>query len=265
MFHKSVTVVPSSLNCLTRSGAVTLATVNTKTHLNLIVSKPDLTLSPAEAQQLRDLLIEAYPLEAPATTKFKAGDKVTYKAIVGYGARGMDGRKGVVESAQAGGWFMVKFVGGPFDSLIKVHENFLELQPATSTQHVGGFRIGDRVRRLQGSRKGEVFTVTEFNSSLTELKVDGMTGWRMPKYFEPVTEAVQAPAVPVTGRFIVAALEGTTYAPGSKPKVHLTNTAAEAEAQRLAKEIGGTYHVLKATFEASREKPVIPPVKTAKL
>ncbi|MBZ5864389.1 hypothetical protein LAG72_25020, partial [Escherichia coli] len=68
-----------------------------------------------------------------------------------------------------------------------------------------------------------------------------------------------------SGRFIVAKLEGARYLPGSNPKVHVTDIAAEAEALRLAKEHGGTYHVFKATYEASRDVPVIPPVKATKL
>jgi hypothetical protein len=82
--------------------------------------------------------------------------------------------------------------------------------------------------------------------------------------FELVSE-LPGNAGPVSGRFIVAALEGSTYAPNAKPYVHLTDVAANTEAERLAKEHGGTFHVFKATFEASREKPVIPPVKTTKL
>ncbi|WHO79736.1 hypothetical protein [Rhizobium leguminosarum] len=268
-FHKTVSVAASAHNC-NSVGEITLATLNADSYINLITSARSLTISPEEAKKLRDLLVEAYPLEAPAAaakpTKFKAGDKVTYKSIVGYGARGMDGRRGSIKEVLTNEWYMVQFTGGPFDNLIKVHSDYLVAQPVPS---VGGFKVGDRVRRLQGSSKGSVFTVTELNSSLTELQVDGMTGWRMPKYFELVTDATASAPEPLakvdTGRFLVVALEGANYAPGSKPKVHVTDFAARVEAERLARDVGGTYHVFRAVFEASREKPVIPPVKTTKL
>ncbi|MBY3320733.1 hypothetical protein [Rhizobium laguerreae] len=268
-FHKTVSVAASAHNC-NSVGEITLATLNADSYINLITSARSLTISPEEAKKLRDLLVEAYPLEAPAAatkpTKFKSGDKVTYKSIVGYGARGMDGRKGSIKEVLTNEWYMVNFTGGPFDNLIKVHSDYLVAQPVPS---VGGLKVGDRVRRLQGSSKGSVFTVTELNSSLTELKVDGMTGWRMPKYFELVTDAPASAPEPLakidTGRFLVVALEGANYVPGSKPKVHVTDFSARVEAERLARDVGGTYHVFRAVFEASREKPVIPPVKTTKL
>ncbi|UIL29710.1 hypothetical protein LZK75_11240 [Rhizobium leguminosarum] len=123
-FHKTVSVAASAHNC-NSVGEITLATLNADSYINLITSARSLTISPEEAKKLRDLLVEAYPLEAPAAatkpTKFKAGDKVTYKSIVGYGARGMDGRKGSIKEVLTNEWYMVNFTGGPFDNLIKVH------------------------------------------------------------------------------------------------------------------------------------------------
>ncbi|MBZ5882553.1 hypothetical protein LAX69_24665, partial [Escherichia coli] len=188
-----------------------------------------------EAKKLRDLLNETYPAEVAKLTKFKAGDKVTYKSIVGYGVRGLEGRKGSVKEVLANGWYNVSWTGGPFDSLIKVHEDYL-----IATVEPRKLQIGDRVRRTQGPKKGLIMTVTEKHPTyLDEIKVSGMVGWRSAKYFELVTtdpvEAVKA-AVPTiqSGRFIVAKLEGARYLPGSNPKVHVTDIAAEAEALRLA-------------------------------
>ncbi|SCW77206.1 hypothetical protein SAMN02927900_04783 [Rhizobium mongolense subsp. loessense] len=261
-FNTAIRVAPTASNCNT-TGEIKLATFDADKYVNLITSDRNLTISADEAKKLRDLLNETYPLEVAKPSKFKVGDKVTYKSIVGYGVRGMEGRKGSIKEVLANEWYMVNFSGGPFDNLIKVHSDYLVAGPAPT---VGGFKVGDRIRRLQGIYKGQVFTVTELNASLTELKVDGMAGWRMPKYFEPATEAPEpAPAKIDTGRFIVVALEGANYVPGSKPKLHVTDFAAKAEAERLAKDVGGTYHVFRAVFEASREKPVIPPVKTTKL
>lgn len=255
-----------------RSIEIFLGTMNEGNYLNVGLGGSTQTIHPDDAKRLRDELIKLYPLAlAPAAapaSKFKAGDKVTYKAIVGYGARGMDGRKGVIKDVLANEWYMVNFTGGPFDNLIKVHSDYLAAQPVEPR----GFKVGDKVRRTTGQSKGVVMTVVETHPTQArgDIRVDGMTGWRMQKYFELVTddpvEAVKA-AIPTvnSGRYLVVALEGANYVPGSKPKVHVTDIGANAEAERLAKEVGGTFHVFKATFEASREKPVIPPVKTTKL
>lgn len=193
---------------------IVLATNNTETHLNVFFDySRDMnrahTLSSTQAKQLRDALVEAYPIEPEATqpkSKFSVGARVTYVTTVGYGLRGMAGRKGTVVTVLPDEWYEVIFNGGPFDAKIKVHSGYLVADQAASTSR-------------------------------------------------PET----------TGRFIIHVLEGHRYLPGRNPKVHLTAAAAEAEAQRLAKEHGGTYHVFRASFEASREKPVVPPLKTAKL
>ncbi|GGD97857.1 hypothetical protein [Rhizobium anhuiense] len=251
-----------------RSVEIFLGTMNVSEYLNMGVGGSTQTLHPEDAKRLRDELIAIYPLEVPAAatkpTKFKVGDKVTYKAIVGYGARGMDGRKGSVKEVLANGWYMVNFTGGPFDNLIKTHEDYLVAGPRE-------IQVGDLVRRTGANwrdvKHGEIYTVSAVGSS---LKLVGLTGSYTKSSFELVhtdpVEAVKA-AVPTiqSGRFIVAKLEGARYLPGTNPKVHVTDIGAEAEALRLAKEHGGTYHVFKATYEASRELPVIPPVKTTKL
>lgn len=73
------------------------------------------------------------------------------------------------------------------------------------------------------------------------------------------------PVDPDAGRFIVTLLEDGTYKPSRQPLVHLSEKAANAEAERLAKQHGGTFHVMEAIFEASREKAIVPPVKTKTL
>lgn len=67
------------------------------------------------------------------------------------------------------------------------------------------------------------------------------------------------------GNYIVALQENGQYKPSARPVVHAYRCVAEAEARRLAQVHGGTFHVLRAVHEASREKPVIPPVKTRSL
>lgn len=67
------------------------------------------------------------------------------------------------------------------------------------------------------------------------------------------------------GRFIVCLLENGVYKPSAKPVVHTSEKLAKAEAERLAKVHGGTFHVLEAIFEADRPKVVVPPVKTRTL
>lgn len=264
-FNKVIRVAPSTSNSL-KAGEVRIATFDSDKYVNLSVGG-SVTISPTEAMQLRDFLLEAFPLQPVAKpTKFKVGDKVTYKSIVGYGVRGMEGRKGSIKEVLANGWYSVNFSGGPFDQLIKTHEDYLVAEPRQ-------FQAGDRVRRTGSSfstvTKGEVYTVSGVDAYGALLLV-GKTGRYTLNSFELVhadpVEAVKA-AVPTiqSGRFIVAKLEGARYLPGTNPKVHVTDIGAEAEALRLAKEHGGTYHVFKATYEASRELPVIPPVKATKL
>ncbi|MBY3335477.1 hypothetical protein HFN99_00830 [Rhizobium laguerreae] len=271
-FHKTVSVAASAHNC-NSVGEITLATLNADSYINLITSARSLTISPVEAKKLRDLLVEAYPLEAPAAatkpTKFKAGDKVTYKSIVGYGARGMDGRKGSIKEVLTNEWYMVNFTGGPFDNLIKVHSDYLVAQPVETRK----LQAGDRVRY----KNGKPFSNGQLVATLDRPYSVRSERWWLKETrthttlaeLELVTDAPAPAPEPVakvdTGRFLVVALEGANYAPGSKPKVHVTDFAARVEAERLARDVGGTYHVFRAVFEASREKPVIPPVKTTKL
>ncbi|MFB2563627.1 hypothetical protein [Rhizobium sp. IMFF44] len=255
-FTKTVRVAPSTSNCNT-AGEIKLATINADKYVNLITSERTLTITPTEAKQLRDLLIEAYPLDTAKPAKFRVGDVVIYRAIAGYGIRNMDGRKGTIVNVKLNGWYEVNF-GTLLGSLVPVHEDYIAAAPIEQRK----IQVGDRVRRIAGSRKGELMTVTYINGG--DIKVAEMSGIRMTSYFELVTEA-PAKEEATSGRFIVVALEGANYAPSSKPHVHLSAITANQEAQRLAKEVGGTFHVLRATFEASREKPVIPPVKTAKL
>lgn len=205
-YNKTIPTLPTAENGRDY-GRIDLATLNKDRFINLITSARSLTITPTEAKKLRDALIEAYPLDATPKSTYSVGARVTYTSNVGYGLRGMVGRKGTVVTILPGEWYEVIFTSGPFDSKQKVHVSYL-------------------------------------------LPDGGM--------------APAAPA-PTTGRYIVANLDGAQYRPSTTPYVHLTAAEAEAEAQRLAKEHGGTFHVFRASFEASREKPVIPPVKTAKL
>lgn len=73
------------------------------------------------------------------------------------------------------------------------------------------------------------------------------------------------PKVEEHGTFIISMKEAGQYKPSARPAVHHHRSFAEAEARRLAQVHGGTFHVFRAVHEASREKPVIPPVKTRSL
>ena len=256
---------------------VVLTTTSPSSHMNIYPKGTGggecWCLSPAQAKQLRDVLLKAYPIETAQPSKFKAGDKVSYVTTVGYGLRGMAGRKGTIRAALADEWYEVVFTGGPFDNLIKVHSSFLEAQPEQQTapqpaRVSGEYKAGDLVRRtgssFRGVQAGGVYEVVSVNRNHVSLK--GFAGTFSRAKFELVASApAQAQVEPQTGRYIIHVLDGHRYLPGSNPKVHLTASAAEAEAQRLAKEHGGTYHVFRAAFEASREKPVVPPLKTTKL
>ncbi len=317
-------------NALVKIG---LASVNLTSHVNLVIEGgarfDNLTLTPEDATKLRDLLIEAYPVTAPKPSKFKVGDKVTYRSKVGYGARGMDGRTGTISKVKDGEWYEADF-GTQLGALVPVHSDYLEAavefkagdrvryksgKTFSNGQKVGTLdrryyglsaerwylketqthvvavdielapadaakgeprkiAVGDTVRRLKGGSwtlpEGTVSKVVYMSPTGSSLRVAGNTALFDTEYFELVhadpVEAVKA-AIPTiqNGRFVVIALENGAYVPGSKPKLHVTDVGAQVEAERLAREVGGTYHVFKATFEASREKPIIPPVKTAKL
>lgn len=180
--------------------SVLVCTVNTDNHLNIYTDYGKggdcMCLSPAQAKQLRDVLIQAYPVDKKAAA------------------------------------------------------------PATS-----GWVVGAKVRRNQGSKKGMVMTITEIGPAGSDIKVNGMSGWRMRKYFDLVEE----PVLEDFGSFIVSRKEGGVYKPSQFPAIHVSRSAAEHEASRLAKLHGGTFHVLRAVHEASREVVVAPPVKTKSL
>jgi hypothetical protein len=252
---------------------VVLATNDTESHLNVYpnhgkVGSECMSISPAQARQLRDALLKAYPLEAAKPSKFKVGDKVAYQSIVGYGARGMAGRKGSIKEVLEKGWYNVTFTGGIFDNVIKVHEDYLVAQPVGPR----AFQAGDKVR----NKSGETFSNAA--KIVTLDRPCGSTGWWLKEtntythsaFLELVTPATPvAPAEPVIntelGRFIVAKMDNGNYLPGTKPRVHTSAKSANEEATRLANDHGGTFHVLRASFEASRPVVVQPPVKTAKL
>jgi hypothetical protein len=71
-FHASFSTEPHRVNCFERNGSVELVTCDTASHMNVHI-RGSATLQPKEAQALRDLLIEAYPLPdatpAPAPAK----------------------------------------------------------------------------------------------------------------------------------------------------------------------------------------------------
>lgn len=187
---------------------VVLATNDTESHLNVYpnhgkVGSECMSISPAQARQLRDALLKAYPLEAAKPGKFKVGDKVRNKD----GGTFSNGQRVVTldRPCGAGSWWLK-------ETNTRISTAFLELvSPAAST----------------------------------------------------------APAEPAIntelGRFIVAKMDNGNYLPGTKPRVHTSAKSANDEATRLANDHGGTFHVLRASFEASRPVVVQPPVKTAKL
>ncbi|WCJ63954.1 hypothetical protein [Agrobacterium tumefaciens] len=264
---KKVSVRPSVHNS-GRYGSVELATLSSDSYVNLITSERSLTISPSEAKQLRDQLLEIYPLEVAKPSKFKVGDKVAYQSIVGYGARGMAGRKGSIKEVLEKGWYNVTFTGGVFDNVIKVHEDYLVAQPVEQR----AFQAGDKVRNKDGG------TFSNGQRVVTLDRPCGAGSWWLKEtntrtstaFLELVTPAASMPpAEPAMntelGRFIVAKMDNGNYLPGTKPRVHTSAKSANEEATRLANDHGGTFHVLRASFEASRPVVVQPPVKTAKL
>ena len=60
--NKLITVRPSVHN-VNNYGRIELATLNAGAYINLITTERSLTISPSEAKQLRDQLLEIYPLE----------------------------------------------------------------------------------------------------------------------------------------------------------------------------------------------------------
>lgn len=264
---KKVSVRPSVHNS-GRYGSVELATLSSDSYVNLITSERSLTISPSEAKKLRDQLLEIYPLETAKPSKFKVGDKVAYQSIVGYGARGMAGRKGSIKEVLEKGWYNVTFTGGIFDTVIKVHEDYLVAQPVEQR----AFQAGDRVRYKDGDTFARGFSVVTldrphgtdrwwFKETGTHARTSTLELVTPVATTTPVEPAINTEL----GRFIVAKMDNGNYLPGTKPKVHTSAKSANDEATRLANDHGGTFHVLRASFEASRPVVVQPPVKTAKL
>ena len=265
--NKLITVRPSVHNS-NNYGRIELATLNVGSYINLITTERSLTISPVEAKQLRDQLLEIYPLEAAKPSKFKVGDKVAYQSIVGYGARGMAGRKGSIKEVLEKGWYNVTFTGGVFDNVIKVHEDYLVAQQVEPR----AFQAGDRVRYKDGDTFSHGLSVATldrpYDSSRWWLKETGThAATEKMELVTPVASTTPVePAINTElGRFIVAKMDNGNYLPGTKPHVHTSAKAANDEATRLANNHGGTFHVLRASFEASRPVVVQPPVKTAKL
>lgn len=101
------------------------------------------------------------------------------------------------------------------------------------------FKVGDTVRCLKsyGSQftKDNLYVVTEVIDGgtfprLSFAKDDlGSTsnGW-LQEFFEPVAN---------TGSFIVVRFDGNTPSASCIPHIHLTKSAAEAEAERLARQV----------------------------
>lgn len=264
--NKLITVRPSVHN-VNNYGRIELATLNAGAYINLITTERSLTISPSEAKQLRDQLLEIYPLEVTKPSKFKVGDKVAYQSIVGYGARGMAGRNGLIKEVLEKGWYIVTFTGPIFDTVLKVHEDYL-----VERVEQRAFQAGDRVRYKDGD------TFSRGLSVVTLDRPHGTDRWWFKETgthartstLELVTPAASMPpAEPAIntdlGRFIVAKMDNGNYLPGTKPRVHTSAKSANDEATRLANDHGGTFHVLRASFEASRPVVVQPPVKTAKL
>lgn len=155
-----------------------------------------------------------------------------------------------------------------------LRDALIEAYPVEGTSmQASPFKLGDKVRVITDrhgmSQHGCDGTVVQTNKAGTlPVQVDFInskkvapTRWNV--YASDDLELVSTATE--TGRFIVSLLEGADYKPGARPVIHTSHASASAEAERLAKAHGGTFHVLRATFEATREKPVIPSVKTAVL
>lgn len=190
---------------------VLLCTYNPDHHMNIYTNYADPTkgdcmcLSPEQEKQLRDALIEAYPLE-----------------------------------------------------------NTKAASPA-ATRRGDTFKVGDVIRRTGHSFRNVIagghYTVQSIDM-FGNLSLVGITGTYSASKF---TLVGSSPTAEQAGRFIVSLVEGGIYKPSKNPAIHLSRSAAEHEATRLAKLHGGTFHVLRVVHEASREVVVAPPVKTKSL
>ncbi len=155
------------------------------------------------------------------------------------------------------------------DALLKAYP--LDVPKSAQSNPAGVFKVGDVVRRTRSGSTllpvGSVGIVTAVDRNY-QIKVDCDRGkeWRLAEFFEHASAAPAEPAINTElGRFIVAKMDNGNYLPGTKPRVHTSAKSANEEATRLANDHGGTFHVLRASFEASRPVVVQPPVKTAKL
>jgi hypothetical protein len=163
----------------------------------------------------------------------------------------------------------------------RLRDELLKAYPLTNTVAASStkFKVGDHVRVRttrhgtdQYDTDGIVTKAGRLNTTLP-YEVDFKNSRKrtyhrgINQYSEDDLELV-APAAPVVnnnGSFIVVLREDGKYKPNENPYIHYSRLTAEAEAERLAKLHGGTFHVLKATFVASRDVPVVPPVKTQQL
>lgn len=111
------------------------------------------------------------------------------------------------------------------------------------------FKVGDEVRCVKGWGSkmivGETYTIKRV-TRLDTVEVRGVEGcWNMDRFIY---------ASAVTNPHLVIAKTDTGFSPNENPKVHPSFDAAAAEAQRLAKTIGGEFVVFAPVAKAVAPK-----------